>query len=59
MSASISVEIFESSNDKIVFAVNNIDSSLANSLRRIMNSEIPTMAIELVKVSFHHKHIKI
>jgi DNA-directed RNA polymerase alpha subunit len=50
MSGAISVEIMESTSDKIKFAVNNIDSSLANSIRRIMNCEIPTMAIELVKV---------
>ena len=54
MSGPIGVEIFESSEDKIKFAVNNIDSSLANALRRIMNCEIPTMAIELVKVLLNY-----
>ncbi len=52
MSGPISVEIIESTSEKIKFAVNNIDSSLANALRRVMISEIPTMAIEMVKVFF-------
>ena len=46
----ISVEILESSKDNIKFAVNNIDCSMANSLRRIMICEVPVMAIELVRV---------
>jgi DNA-directed RNA polymerase II subunit RPB3 len=50
MNGAISVEIHEYSKDKIKFAVNNIDCSMANSLRRIMISEVPVMAIELVKI---------
>ena len=59
MSGAISVEIMESANERIKFAINNIDSSLANALRRIMNCEIPTMAIELVKVKYIEIWIKI
>lgn len=50
MSAGINIEILESSEDYLKFNVENIDLSLANSLRRIMISEVPTMAIELVKI---------
>ena len=37
--------------EKIKFAVNNIDLYLANELRRIILSEIPTMAIDLVNIT--------
>jgi DNA-directed RNA polymerase II subunit RPB3 len=50
MIKAISVEILESSKDSIKFAVNNIDCSMANSLRRIMICEVPVMAIELVQI---------
>jgi len=50
------VKILEQSKDHIRFEVNNIDLSLANSLRRIMISEIPTVAIEFVYV---HKNTSV
>jgi DNA-directed RNA polymerase subunit D len=45
---SIKVEILEKSKEKIKFRVEGIGPSFANALRRIMISEIPTMAIEWV-----------
>jgi DNA-directed RNA polymerase alpha subunit len=50
MNGAISLEIQEYSGEHIKFAVNNIDCSMANSLRRIMISEVPVMAVELVKI---------
>jgi len=44
----IKIEILEKSNDTIKFSVEGIKPSFANALRRIMISEIPTMAIEWV-----------
>ncbi len=45
---SIKVEVIERKKDSIKFSVEGIKPSFANSLRRIMISEIPTMAIEWV-----------
>ena len=50
MSSGINIEIIESTADSLKFNVENIDLATANSLRRIMISEVPSMAIELVKV---------
>ncbi len=44
----IKIEILERTKDTIKFSVEGISPSFANSLRRIMISEIPTMAIEWV-----------
>jgi len=44
----IKIEILEKNKDTIKFSVEGISPSFANSLRRIMISEIPTMAIEWV-----------
>jgi DNA-directed RNA polymerase subunit D len=44
----IKIEILDKSNDIIKFSVEGIKPSFANALRRIMISEIPTMAIEWV-----------
>lgn len=41
----VSIEIQELTDEKIRFLVNDIDVSIANSLRRILISEIPTMAV--------------
>lgn len=41
-----SINIKKSNEEKLVFDLKGIDSSLANALRRILISEIPTMAIE-------------
>jgi DNA-directed RNA polymerase subunit D len=45
---SIKVEILEKSKERIKFRAEGIGPSFANALRRIMISEIPTMAIEWV-----------
>jgi len=44
----IKVEILEKTKDTIKFSVEGVGPSFANALRRIMISEIPTMAIEWV-----------
>ncbi len=44
----IRVEILEKTKDTIKFSVEGIRPSFANALRRIMISEVPTMAIEWV-----------
>ncbi len=36
--------------DRIVFRLKNVPLSYANSLRRIIISEVPTMAIEFVNI---------
>jgi DNA-directed RNA polymerase II subunit RPB3 len=50
MSSGINIEILEQTKDFLRFNVENIDLATANSLRRIMISEVPSMAIELVKI---------
>ena len=47
----ISVEILSLDSERIRFAVNNIDLYLANTLRRVIISEIPTIAIDLVSIT--------
>ena len=44
------IKILELSNYTIKFELYNTDLSVANSLRRIIIAEIPTMAIDLVEV---------
>jgi len=44
----LEVKILEKNEEKIRFLVEGIDSSLAGELRRIMMTEVPTMAIEWV-----------
>ncbi len=46
----IEIEILEIDKEHIKFILKNVDTSYANSLRRVMISEIPTMAIELVYI---------
>jgi len=43
------IEILELKNDSITFVLSKTDASVANALRRIMNAEVPTMAIDLVE----------
>lgn len=45
------VRILDSSRYLLKFELLNTDLSVANSLRRIIISEVPTMAIDLVQVS--------
>jgi len=57
-----SIEILELTKDQIKFALYNTDLSIANSLRRIMIAEIPTMAIEFVNIKgntscLHDEHL--
>jgi DNA-directed RNA polymerase subunit D len=44
----IKINILEKSKESIKFVIDGIKPSLANALRRIMISEVPTMAIEWV-----------
>lgn len=44
------LEILELKEDSIVFVLSKTDTSMANALRRIMISEVPTMAIDLVEI---------
>jgi len=44
----LEVKILKKNNEKIKFVIGGIDSALAGELRRIMMSEIPTLAIEWV-----------
>jgi DNA-directed RNA polymerase subunit D len=44
----VKIEVLEKSKESIKFSVNGINPSFANALRRIMISEVPTMAIEWV-----------
>lgn len=44
------VEILELDRDHIKFVLHNTDLSIANALRRIIISEVPTMCIEFVNV---------
>lgn len=46
----IAIEIQELTSHDIKFSVTNIDASLANTIRRIMISETPIMAIEFVDI---------
>jgi DNA-directed RNA polymerase II subunit RPB3 len=46
----ITCEILELSPDKIKFVLNSCDVSLANALRRILLSEVPTLAPHLVNI---------
>ncbi|AAS51800.1 ADL120Cp [Eremothecium gossypii ATCC 10895] len=44
------VKIREATKDNVDFILSNVDLSLANSLRRIMIAEIPTLAIDSVEI---------
>jgi DNA-directed RNA polymerase II subunit RPB3 len=44
------IEILELTKEHIKFVLHNADLSVANSLRRIIMAEVPTMAIEFVNV---------
>jgi DNA-directed RNA polymerase II subunit RPB3 len=45
------LEITELKDDYIKFILSDTDTSMANSLRRVMIGDVPTLAIELVEVS--------
>jgi DNA-directed RNA polymerase II subunit RPB3 len=44
------IKIIELTKNEIKFELADVDLAVANSLRRIMISEVPTMAIDLVEV---------
>jgi DNA-directed RNA polymerases I and III subunit RPAC1 len=44
----LKINILKLNNEEIIFEIINIDASLANTFRRIMIAEVPTMAIEKV-----------
>ncbi|SCU97738.1 LADA_0H07976g1_1 [Lachancea dasiensis] len=44
------VKIREATKDNVDFILSNVDMTLANSLRRIMIAEIPTLAIDSVEI---------
>jgi len=46
----IKLEILELDKDHVRFIIKNVEISFVNSLRRIMIAEVPTMAIEFVKI---------
>jgi DNA-directed RNA polymerase II subunit RPB3 len=46
----IDVEIMELKDDTITFALNNTDTTIANTLRRVILADVPTMAIDLVEI---------
>ena len=45
------IQIIDLKNDSIEFRLKNADLAFANSLRRVIISEVPTMAIDMVQVS--------
>ena len=42
------IQIIENKNDSIHFILKNVDSSVANAIRRVVISEVPTLAIDIV-----------
>jgi len=49
----ISIKVLEHTATLIKFEVSGIDLSMANALRRVMTSEVPTMAIDLVTINLN------
>ena len=47
----VSIEILDLTPDTIQFALTGCDVSLANALRRVMISEVPTLAPHLVSIT--------
>lgn len=45
------IEVKELNHEEILFDLFNVEPPLANALRRILISEIPTMAIEFVRIT--------
>lgn len=50
MSTGPSINIRKTASDEVDFVLSNVDLALANSLRRVMISEIPTLAIDSVEI---------
>lgn len=51
--SSIKLTVSELTTDSLRFTLSNCDLSLANALRRIVLSEVPTMAIDLVEIEMN------
>ncbi|KAK6200992.1 45 kDa subunit of RNA polymerase II [Scheffersomyces amazonensis] len=49
----LSVRITNAEKDRVNFELFNVDLSLANSLRRVMLAEVPTLAIDLVEIDIN------
>eukprot|EP00457_Paulinella_chromatophora_P010452 gb/GEZN01010556.1/.p1 GENE.gb/GEZN01010556.1/~~gb/GEZN01010556.1/.p1 ORF type:complete len:335 (+),score=27.34 gb/GEZN01010556.1/:102-1106(+) len=45
------IEILELTDDHIKFVLSKTDTSMANSLRRVMIAEVPTMAIDTIEIT--------
>lgn len=50
MSSEPIVKIKDLTEETCVFKMKNVDTSIANALRRVMIAEVPTLAIELVEI---------
>ena len=48
----MSLQIREIDDDSMTLVLSKTDTSVANALRRVMISEVPTMAIDLVEVIY-------
>ncbi|KAF9654013.1 DNA-directed RNA polymerase II polypeptide [Thelephora ganbajun] len=48
-----SVQVRDLKRDRVNFVLENVDLSFANSLRRVMMAEIPTVAIDIVEVEMN------
>mmetsp|Transcript_5942 Transcript_5942/g.8944 ORF Transcript_5942/g.8944 Transcript_5942/m.8944 type:complete len:347 (+) Transcript_5942:94-1134(+) len=49
----LQISLFSQSDDELTFDLSGIDVSIANALRRIMLSEVPTMAVENVYIEMN------
>ncbi|ROT43273.1 DNA-directed RNA polymerase II subunit RPB3 [Sodiomyces alkalinus F11] len=49
-SAGPSVKISNTERDRVVFSLTNCDLSFANSIRRVIQGEVPTVAIDIVEI---------
>ena len=48
----LSIKILESNEEKVVLQLRGCDASLANAIRRILISEVPTVALETIQASY-------
>ena len=50
LNENMKIKIIKSNDEEIVFDLTGVDASIANALRRILLSEVPTVAIETVYI---------